>query len=191
MQLTNFLPTFFSFSITMNTSSTSIARRIAGFGLLTLTAAIVHAGGLSPDIRPHRHDSAPPVLQLAPPDLAMVTLTPSKTTVNRMETFKLTYSIKNVSNKPVPNARIVLTADYYQLSGLVNVGPLAAGQEKTGTIDISVPKDSMMGKPQEPYPVHIKFTGTAQIVGANNGATPDLNPANDQVTTVTVTANPG
>ena len=65
-----------------------------------------------------------------------------------------------------------------------------AGQEKTGSIDITVMKDSMMNMGPEPYPVHIKFTGTARIVGANNVVTPDLNPANDQVTTVTITANP-
>jgi hypothetical protein len=192
-----FIANIFFQILTMNTSNSSIARRIAGFSLLALTVAIAHAGGISTTPAVMTRTSAPvmtstpPVLQLAPPDLAMVALTPSKTTVNRMETFKLNYSIKNVSNKPVPNARIRVTADYYQLNDLVSVGALAAGEQKTGTIDITVMKDSMMGKPAEPYPVHIKFTGTAQIVGANNGATPDLNPANDQITTVTVTANPG
>ena len=179
----------------------SIARRITCFSMLTLTVATAHAGGISANPPVLTRTLAPvasgpmvsstPVLQMSPPDLAMVSLTPSKTTVNRMEPFKLNYSIKNVSNKAVANARIRVTADYYQLNDYVSVGSLAAGQEKTGTIDITVMKDSMMGKSPEPYPVHIKFTGAAQIVGANNSAVPDLNPANDEKTTITVTANPG
>lgn len=182
----------------------SIARRIAGFSLLTLTVAIAHAGGISANPTVLTRASAPvngnptmvvmttpPVLQVSPPDLALVSLVPSKTTVNRMEPFTLTYHIKNVSNKPVANARIGVTADYYPLNSSVSVGALAAGQEKTGTIDITVMKDSMMGMGPEPYPVHIRFTGTAVIVGANNATVPDLNPANDKVTTVVVNANPG
>lgn len=178
----------------------TIARRIACFSLLTLTVAMAHAATVAPNTAAMPRPAGPatslqistqPPVQLSPPDLAMMALSPSKTTVSRDETFKLTYTIKNVGTKPVTHARIHLTADYYQLNGLIDVGSLAPGAEKTSTIDISVPKDSAMGKSPEPYPVHIKFTGAAQVVGANNGAVPDLNPANDEKTTVTVTANPG
>ena len=177
------------------------ARRIACFSLLTLTVAIAQAATPAANAPVQTRTSAPAantntvlsmqLPQVSPPDLAMMSLVPSKTTVNRMEPFTLTYVIKNVGNKAVANARIHVTADYYQLNDYVSVGALEAGHEKTGTINITVMKDSMMGKSPEPYPVHIKFTGAAQVVGANNGAVPDLNPANDEKTTVTVTANPG
>ncbi|MES2949529.1 MAG: CARDB domain-containing protein [Pseudomonadota bacterium] len=181
----------------------SIARRIACFSMLTLNVAMAHAAGISANPPVLTRASAPvgstatiavttpPVLQMSPPDLAMLSLTPSKTTVNRMEPFTLTYHVKNVSNKPVANARVRVTADYYPLNTYVTVGALAAGQEKTGTMDITVMKDSMMNMAPEPYVVHIKFKGAAQIVGANNGAVSDLNPGNDEKTTVTVNANPG
>jgi hypothetical protein len=185
----------------MSTMKASTARRIACFSLLTLTVAIAHAAQPAANAPVQTRTSAPmanslgvlpaPVLQVSPPDLAMISLVPSKTTVNRMEPFTLTYHIKNVSNKPIANARIGVTADYYPLSAGVGVGALAPGQEKTGTIDITVMKDSMMNMPPEPFAVHIKFTGTAVILGANNNVVPDLNPANDKVTTVTVKANPG
>ncbi len=129
--------------------------------------------------------------QLLPPDLAMLSLAPSKSTVNRMELFKLNFSIKNTGTVAVAHARIRLTADYYQLNDLHDVGALNAGETRSGTIDIMVPKDSMLGKTAEPHAVQIKFTGAAQVVGANNGAVPDLNPANDQKTTIAITANPG
>lgn len=177
----------------------SIARRIACLSLLTLTAAMAHAATVAPNPAAMTRPAGPatslqistqPPVQLSPPDLEMMALTPSKTTVNRMDPFTLTYKIKNVGTKAVAHAGIRLTADYYPLSSGVDVGSLAAGQEKVGTIDITVMKDSMMGMSPEPYPVHIKFKAVAQVIGSNNAAVPDLNPANDEKTT-TVTANPG
>ncbi len=129
-------------------------------------------------------------LQLSPPDLAMTALTSSKATVNRMEPFQLDYTIKNVGKKDVTNAAIRFTADYYPLSAGVDIGPLKAGEEKSGTSNITVMTDSMMNMGPEPYPVHINFKATARVIGPNNSAVPDLNPANDEKT-VMVTAKPG
>ena len=108
-----------------------------------------------------------------------------------MEPFKLAYTIKNVGNKAVANARIHLTADYYALNSYIDIGPLAAGAEKSGQADVTVMKDSMMGKSPEPYAVHITFKATAQVVGPNQGAVADLNPSNDEKSAAPVTANPG
>ena len=177
-------------------------RRAACFSMLTLTVALAQAAtiGVINTPTPTRVPAptqAPAtttvemgmhVPKLLPPDLAMISLTPSKTTVNRMEAFKLTYTIKNVGTKAVANASIGLTASYYPLSAGADVGALAVGETKTGTIDVTVMKDSMMNMSPEPYPVHIHFTAKAKVVGAVG---PDLNPANDEVTSVTVTANPG
>ncbi|MES2948273.1 MAG: CARDB domain-containing protein [Pseudomonadota bacterium] len=185
---------------------TTTTTRAACFSLLTLTAALAHAGSIATSPPVLTRASAPTtattmttmtvnmptqIPQMSPPDLAMVTLTPSKMVVNRMEPFKLAYTIKNVGNKAVASARIRLTADYYALNSYVDIGPLAAGAEKSGMADITVMKDSMMNMSPEPYPVHITFKATAQVVGANQGAAADLNPGNDMKAAAPVTANPG
>lgn len=177
-------------------------RRVACFGLLTLTAAIAHAVTLMAVAPVLTRPSAPvahtntvlstPVTQVSPPDLAMISIVPSKTTVARMELFSLTVQIKNVSNKPVAHSRIFVKADYYPLSGVFEVPRLLlAGQSASGKVDLKIPTDSMMNTRPEPYSVHVKFTGTVEIVGTNNSAMPDLDPSNDQKTSVAVIVNPG
>jgi hypothetical protein len=121
----------------------------------------------------------------------MIALTPSKTTVNRMEPFKLSYTIKNVGKTTVSKARVAFTATYYPLSASVDVGSLAPGAEKTGTVDMTVMTDSMMGMSPEPWPVHITYTATAVAVGGNGGAMADLHPADNEKSSTPITANPG
>lgn len=178
------------------------ARRIACFSWLTLTVAIAHAVMPVANAPVLTRPSAPvaqtnmvlstQVPQVSPPDLAMISIVPSKATVARMELFSLTVQIKNVSNKPVAHSRIFVKADYYPLSGVFEVpGLLLPGQSASGKVDLKIPTDSMMNTGPEPYPVHVKFTGTVEIVGPNNSAMPDLDPSNDQKTSVAVIVNPG
>lgn len=176
-------------------------RRIACFSLLTLTAAIAHAVTpvsnapvlTRPSVAVANTNMvvSTPAAHVSPPDLAMISIVPSKTTVNRMETFTLNFEIKNVSNKPVAHSRVLVKADYFPLTNVLDVGPLQPGQSYMAKVDFKILTDSMMNMGPEPYPVHVKFTGTIMIVGPNNTLVPDLNPTNDQQTSVAVTVNPG